>query len=511
MTKCPIDYKYDICSSKEYGQTCDSCFHNKTYEIIDSYKYNPLKKNVILFLLERNLSSKTNMLSYSYILNTVRILQKDFNIFLIARSSSSRGVWIDAAKEIDVLKDCIYINLDATGKFMRVETGEKEYYEDDRKAFDFTFRYMQGLFDNVINGEPWIFNNLVGTVTSALFLVYERNHEIVPYDDRTLKLSAGAMRTARNRLLGNQQFFSFRMISQRNMYPLYLLIRLMKDQSLWHYSFSHDTSSIWYPFSEKVNPLTDKVKCFYFVNDNRGPMRDFYEFPSAQLQDAYGKKEPTKEELDLILSNKKHDFIFGGTFPYDVSYRLNDWNRFFRDIDCDALIRTQTDGTSTITQSEIQDPLETKKFKNKKIKDEKAFEVIKNISTNKYVKSTVSQAEYHKEQKDYRFTIILKCFYGKYDSLNFRIYSSLLNGVIPLIADDYDVDNLQIPDWAKVVLTVKDNKDIENKIKWAKEQPDNYKALFHALYKYYIKSDHFDKAWYDKMFREKYFKEIYNG
>lgn len=482
----------------------------KTYTVVDTHKYDPNKKNILLFLLERNLGRNTSFLSYSYVLNTVKILQKDFNVFLIARSSSSKGVWIDVAKNIDVLKDCIYINLDAAGKFMRVETGEKELYHDDKAAFEYTFNYMDNLFSNLINGEPWIFDNLVGTITSALFLVYERNHEIIPHDERTEKLVASAMDTARKRITGERQFFSFRMISQRNMYPLYLLIRLMRDYPhLWHYSFCHDTSSIWYPWSAKVNPLTKNVKCFYFVDDSRGPMRDFKEFPSAQLQDACGKRQLTRGELNDILNNKKHDFIFGGTFPYDVSYRLHDWIRFFDKLNVDATIRTQTDGASTITQTEIKDPMEQKKFKGKKIKDEKALEVIRSISQNPYVKPTVPQAQYHEEQKDYLFTIILKCFYGKYDSLNFRVYSSLVNGVVPLIADDYDIDNLQIPEKFKKHLVVSDHKDIEYKVTWAKEKPEEYKVLFWELYDYYVKPYHFDIKWYEKVFKEKYFKEIY--
>jgi hypothetical protein len=481
-----------------------------TYQIINSHKDNPNKKNIMLFLLERNLGKKTNFLSYSYILNTVKILQKDFNVFLVARSSSSRGAWIEVALQTPILKDCILINLDASGRFMRVETGEQELYDDDKAAYNYTYKYMDTLFTNLIHGEPWIFNNLVGTISSALFLVYERNHEIIPYDERTEKLSAGAMETARKRLTGERQFFSFRMISQRCMYPLYFLTRLMRDYpNLWHYSFCHDTSSIWYPWSAKVNPLTKNVKCFYFVNDDRGPMRDFKEFPSAQIQDAFGKKQLTKDELNDILNNKKHDFIFGGTFPYDVSYRLADWVRYFNDLNCDATIRTQTDGTSTITCTEIKDPLETKKFKGKKIKDEKALDVIRSISVNKNVKPTVSQQEYHEEQKDYMFTIILKCFYGKYDSLNFRIYSSLANGVIPLLANDYDVDCLQIPLLFKQLLTVRDNIDIEEKIEYYKNNPEKYKELFWALYNHYVKPEHYQNEWYEKVFKENYFNELY--
>lgn len=481
---------------------------NKTYEIIDQHKYDPEKKNILLFMLERNISKNATYLTYKYILNTVKVLQKDFNIFMVVRSSSAKASWVDTVRNVEVMKDCMYINLDADGKFIKADTGEQQYYEDAKKAYDYTFKYMDRLFTNVMDGEPWIFDNLVGTITSAFFLTYEKNHEIIPFDERSEKLLEGAKNTIGNRMNGRQQFFSFRMMSQRNMYPLYLLLRLMKEKDIWHYSFSHDTSSIWYPFVPELNPLTKKVKCFYFVDDKRG-IRNFIKFPSAEIQEAFGRKEYTKDELTNIISNKKHDFIFGGTFPYDVSYRLNDWKRFFNELDVDATIRTQTDGTSTITQSEIKDPMETKKFKGKKIKDEAALEVIRSISVNKNVKPTVSQQEYHEEQKDYRFTIILKCFYGKYDSLNFRIYSSLANGVIPLIADDYDVDDLQIPERFKYYLTVSDNNEIEERVQWAKRWPLEYKKLFEEMYEYYVKPEHFNEDWYYNEFKNNYFKEMF--
>ena len=481
----------------------------KTYEILDHHKYDPNKKNVILFLLERNIGKSGVYLTYKYILNSVKVLQKDFNVFLIPRTSSRKETWLETVRNTEVMKDCIYINLDSDGHFMKPElTGEMEHYEDRKAAYDYTFNYMQKLFSNVLEGERWIFENLVGTITSAIFLPYERNHEIIPFDERSEKLLEGAKRTAKNRLTGDQQFFSFRMMSQRNLYPFYFLLRLMKEKDIWHYSFTHDTTSIWYPWIKKLNPLTDKVKCFYFVKDTRG-IRDFIQFPSSELQEAFGRNELSKNELNDILDNKKHDFIFGGTFPYDVSYRLNDWKRFFNELDVDATIRTQTDGNSTITQSEIKDPLETKKFKGKKIKDEAAFEVIRSISINKNVKPTVSQDEYHEEQKDYMFTIILKCFYGKYDSLNFRIYSSLANGVVPLLADDYDIDNLQIPEHFKKHLIVSHNLHIEDRIAWAKKYPESYKKLFWEMYDYYVKSEHFNEDWYHSEFKNNYFKELY--
>lgn len=482
---------------------------SETYEILDMHKHDPSKKNIILFLLERNIGKGGVYLTYKYILNTVKVLQKDFNVFLIPKVSSKKETWLEAVRNTPIMEDCIYINLDKTGHFMKAETtGEMEFYDDRKTAYNYTFNYMQQLYTNLLQGEPWIFENMAGTITSAMFLPYERNHEIIPTDERSQKLLDGAERTAMNRMSGEQQFFSFRMMSQRNLYPFYFLLRLMKEYDVWHYSFTHDTTSIWYPWVKSLNPLTDKVKMFYFVDDKRG-LRDFIKFPSAEIQEAFGSKMLQRHELTDIIEDKKHDFIFGGTFPYDVGYRLNDWTRFFDKLDVDATIRTQTDGMSTITGTEIKDPMETKKFKGKKIKDEAALDVIRSISTNKNVKPTVEQDIYHEEQKDYRFTIILKCFYGKFDSLNFRIYSSLANGVIPLIANDYDVDNLQIPEKFKDMLTVYDNKDIELKVEWAKERPEEYIQLFWDMYDYYVRREHFKENWYHSEFKNDYFKEMY--
>lgn len=482
---------------------------SETYEILDQHKHDPNKKNIILFLLEKNIGKSGVYLTYKYVLNTVKVLQKDFNVFLIPKTSSRKETWIETLRTTEIMKDCIYINLDKDGVFMKPElTGEIELYDDRKAAYNYTFNYMQQMFTNLLEGEKWIFDNLAGTISSAIFLPYERNHEIIPFDERSEKLLAGAKKTATNRMSGAQQFFSFRMMSQRNLYPMYLLLRLMKEKDVWHYSFCHDTTSLWYPFIPELNPLTDKVKMFYFVEDKRG-MRDFVKFPSSEIQEAFGRQEYSTTELNDILENKKHDFIFGGTFPYDVGYRLNDWTRFFDKLDIDATIRTQTDGLSTISGGEIKDPLETKKFKGKKIKDEAAFEVIRSISVNKNVKPTVSQDEYHEEQKDYMFTIILKCFYGKYDSLNFRIYSSLANGVIPLIADDYDIDHLQIPEMFKYYIRVSNNKDIEERVQWAKDWPMEYKKLFFSMYEHYVKPWHFTEGWYEQEFRYNHFKEMY--
>lgn len=482
-----------------------------SYEFINLQNYNEEKKNIILFLLERNIGKDPVYMTYKYLLNTVEILQKDFNIFVISKVSAKQDTWVNTMKNTNVLKDCIYIDLDSKNIFHPDATGEKELYDDDLAAYDYTYNYMtEKLFEPLYKENPWLFDNLQGTLCSSFFLPYERNHEIIPYTEQEATKLEKMKTVIYNRLTNIRQIFSFRILSQRNLYPLHFLIYLMKKKpEIWHYSFCHDTISIWYPFVPELNPHTKNVKCFYFVNDSRG-LRNLIKFPIAELQELGSSKYLYKKDFDEIIKNKKHDFIFGGTFPYDVGYRLNDWKRFFEDLDADVLVRTQTDGKAHVDpNSEIKDPLETTKFKNKKIKDEAALDVIRSIYNSSIVKPTIPQEQYHEEQKDYLFTIILKCFYGKYDSLNFRVFSSIANGVIPLIADDYDIDNLQIPKYLSDRLTVGSNKDIEDKITWAKENPEEYKELLLELYHYFVSEDDFNEDAYYQYFRNTYFEELY--
>ena len=77
----------------------------KTYEILDHHKYDPNKKNVILFLLERNIGKSGVYLTYKYILNSVKVLQKDFNVFLIPRTSSRKETWLETVRNTEVMKD----------------------------------------------------------------------------------------------------------------------------------------------------------------------------------------------------------------------------------------------------------------------------------------------------------------------------------------------------------------------------------------------------------------------
>lgn len=69
----------------------------------------------------------------------------------------------------------------------------------------------------------------------------------------------------------------------------------------------------------------------------------------TELQDFYSKQLPSKDEYNTMLDNKKHDFIFGGLFPFEVEYRATSWFSFFDRLNADATIRTQTNGKPVVT------------------------------------------------------------------------------------------------------------------------------------------------------------------
>lgn len=227
---------------------------------------------------------------------------------------------------------------------------------------------------------------------------------------------------------------------------------------------------------------------------------------------------------------------FGGLFPFDVKYRLEAWFKYFSKLDTslNIKIRTQFDGKGTIKpmQRKIITSLlnfsDSADLDDRQIFDEDAMskvldtlngnakqnvdlikKFIDDIKDNENIYKTLPYDEYNEELENSMFTIILKCYYGKFDSLNFRVITSLYNGCIPLIDEDYDVGNLQIPVEFKNDIIVSSHNDIEQKIKYFRENPEEYKKLFFKLYDYYIKDEHFSIDYYRSEFKNNLFREIY--
>lgn len=88
--KCPVDYKIEDCSSKDYGLTCDTCYHidkdisfyMKEYaklSIIDSLSYNYIREetqqklNQIIDIIEARFSKEEIR---NYIANNYNLIAK---------------------------------------------------------------------------------------------------------------------------------------------------------------------------------------------------------------------------------------------------------------------------------------------------------------------------------------------------------------------------------------------------------------------------------------------------
>ena len=191
-------------------------------------------------------------------------------------------------------------------------------------------------------------------------------------------------------------------------------------------------------------------------------------------------------------------------------YRKNAWYQFFQDLNVNGIIRTQTNGKPAVSSKEsllkLQDQKLPKKYQGK-------IEIetfVNDILNHKLVQDTISYKEYNAQLKDSLFTIVLRCYYGKYDSLNFRVMNSLYFGTIPLIDKDYDYDDLQIPTYLKDKIMVTNHKDIQDKITYYKNNKDEYEKLFFELFDYFINKDCFNHDYYEKEFKNNYFKELYN-
>lgn len=78
-----------------------------------------------------------------------------------------------------------------------------------------------------------------------------------------------------------------------------------------------------------------------------------------------------------------------------------------------------------------------------------------------------------------------------------------------MLADDYDIDYLQVPKHFADKITVSNSEDIEAKIKWAKENPYEYFYLLKELYSHFVSRFDFVESFQAEEFRYNYFKEFY--
>lgn len=463
------------------------------YIIKNKEVFNPNKKTIIFFMIDTTISKNIYEVTSRYVLNTLKILLKDFNILLISRST---GIgWIEHALNHDVLNKCMLFCFDAN---------EKKYYNlsAEEQPSEEKVKYIIGAINEFEANEPHIINSLVGTITTHCVIPsLDLKYEILSYGDdillqQQIKSSNGYIDRMKKHKLFSHTAYINKPIGFAYEFEWYLMEHY---PNIFHYVFSHDSSSTWLHFTKQYNPFTKNVKCFFYEKQFL-ENREFERFPMCEMQDLLNSEIHTKEYYENILNNKTNQFMFGGLFPYKVSQRVNSWYKYFNDLRL-GTIRTQVDGSTKIDSSKFH--------KDVKFTEGIAAKLNNDIKNHPLTTNTLPYDEYNKDLQNTMFTIMLQCYYGKYDNLTFRCQATLYNGSIPLISEEYDEHNFQIPKKFRDKLLVKNHKDIEEKCKYYSEHYDEYKELFYEMYDYYIKPFYFDESYYENEFKTNLFKEIY--
>ena len=469
---------------------------SELYTLFNKEKIDINKKTIFVFLLDVSLKKNLYAVTYRYIFNTIKILNKDFNIIILSRNSGDK--WVEDYINHPEYGNYSYLCFDKTKLYSKSNAVEMNLLEK--------VNYMELSFEELKQNEPLLFKTFAGCISSQIIIPsLDTNFEIISDDE---KLIFKRNRSIEKYIYGME---NYKLVSHNAFIhkpigiPLEFMIWLMKRYpEKYYYGFCHDTAAAWPIFDKNINPFTKNTVNYYFINDNRGA-RNFKKYPLTELQDFYNKPIYTRKYYENLITNKKYDFVFGGLFPFDVDYRQNAWYTFFQNLNVNGIIRTQVNGKSSISNKTFENEQDSIKDINEHCKT-----LINDILNHPMVQHTSPYDEYNDNLKDSMFTIILKCYYGKYDSLNFRVINSLYFGTIPLIDEQYDIDNLQIPAGLKEKLVVKNNKDIEEKISFYKSNPDKYKELFFELRDYFIDPKYFNPEYFNGQFQQIYFKNLYN-
>ncbi|SFM28367.1 hypothetical protein [Pelosinus propionicus] len=460
------------------------------YEIHNKRAIDSNKSNIILFVLENPLKENLYLVTYQYILNVAKILSQDFNIIIVPKNSGS--AYLKHYVDHPEYGKYAYIEFDKNGSY-RASTAETMPLPQKIQYFNDTFSEMQ-------RNDAWLFDKLAGTLGSHFIIPgLNINYESTSDDLKDIKKRDIAVNRYIEGMKYNKLIQHNAFIQHALGFPVEFLIWLMKEYDVWHYGFCHDTGSAWLQHTS-LNPFTKKVVSYFFVNDNKG-VREFKKFPMEALQDCYGKQMPDKSYYDNILENKPYDLMWGGNFPFELEHRRESWYKYFHQLNANAIIRTKPNGQA-VTNKNGAIP---KKWANNAL----IQQFITDINGNRYIQPTLAYDQYNESLKDALFTLALRCYYGKHDNLGFRIGNALFFGTVPLISDEYDKRRLYLPKRFREILVVTNNQDIEEKIKYFRNDPEAYKDLFWELFNNYFDKRDFYLNYYHSDFKREYFSGLY--
>jgi len=250
------------------------------------------------------------------------------------------------------------------------------------------------------------------------------------------------------------------------------------------YAYINDPAFYTPIFTQWNIPFTS----FYFANDNRGT-RDFKEFPIGELQHLIWDERKKKKDLLALPTPivKDKDFFFAGTIFQEKGGRVELYERYLKKLRLENSSLYIPQRSNGIVYSKNNNDRYINKL------TDKFSELHTNVLEHPMYAGHLIPSEYEEEVKRYRYGMLFRCV-SYYDSLNFRpiLYARLR--ILPLIDPQYDPQCLQIPSDIQRRLVVNSEKDIEDKVKYFNEHPEEREKLLDQLeYKFKVKS--FDREW----------------
>ena len=154
------------------------------------------------------------------------------------------------------------------------------------------------------------------------------------------------------------------------------------------------------------------------------------------------------------------------------------WTTFLRDLYIENSVLYIPLVKERVLQMEVSDKfLDRHKDKIIQSYSEDLYNEVKN---HKMRKGHILPEDLYKEIGYYKYTFVPKCI-SYNDSLNFRPVLYSQNNVLPLLDVNYDPAYLMIPKEIQDRIRVSNYKDIEDKVKYFEEHPDERKDILNKL------------------------------
>lgn len=273
-------------------------------------------------------------------------------------------------------------------------------------------------------------------------------------------------------------------------------------------------------FSPILDSLPVNNRNFYFEDDHRG-VRNLVKYPIAELQHLiyepnYDKfvvrKDKAKQTIisnidslfdDTELKNEipiephSKKFFFMGLILMNKGSRLELWDQYLKDLrldNSDFYIPPIKNGLIQNASKSSEKRIKLKQ----QLMTPRMEEVLQEVLSHPLYNGYVYPIDVIKTIVNYRYTLILRCV-SCCDSLNFRPLEYTYHKILPLLDPQYDPACLQIPKKIQEKLIVNNAKEIEDKIDYFEQHPEEREEILDQLWK------HFE---IDKWLQPNYYKDV---